>query len=280
MPKVIVEESTVFKTSVIGSDELALSEKTSVIKGTVLMVTDYSPARNQHIWLQFDMPLTAADGTTQLQEGYAYEPHVKLEGEEVNQVIKLDVPYFSQLNNDSNVFGSGSRQCNTTANAMLADYLLEGELTRRAREQGLNEPESAYIPLVAKYGDTTDHGAQTEALRDLGVESYFSYTLSEKDLLASLRVKVPVVIGVAYRSSGHIIVVIGYDHGSQRWLMNDPYGIRYGASDSYEVGANGAGDIYSQETMQRIYWDMGREAGWGRIVTSVRGQPTGLPTGL
>jgi len=32
--------------------------------------------------------------------------------------------------------------------------------------------------------------------------------------------------------------------------------------------------------MQKIFWDLGHEAGWGRIVTSVKGQPTGLPVGL
>ena len=280
MPKVISEENTVFKTQVLGSDELAKAEKASVYKGVELMVTEYAPARNQHIWLRLDAPLVALDGTTQLQEVYAYEHHVKLEGENVNQLIDLDVPYFSQLNNDTGIFGSGSRQCNTTSNAMLADYLLKGELTRKAREQGLREPESAYIPIVGKYGDTTDHSAQTKALRELGIESYFSYSLSEKDLLASLRAKIPVVIGVAYRSSGHIIVVRGYDPGTNLWLMNDPFGIRYGASNSYDVGANGRRDRYSQETMQSIFWDMGREAGWGRVVTNVKGNPTGLSSGL
>jgi hypothetical protein len=32
--------------------------------------------------------------------------------------------------------------------------------------------------------------------------------------------------------------------------------------------------------MQQIFWDLGREAGWGRIVTSVKGLLTGLSPGL
>lgn len=276
--KVITEVDTFLKQKVLGSGDLADSEKVAFSKNSQFEVLEYAPDRNQHVLLMLAQPITAKDGKTQLNKVYAYHPHIKIEGE--NQVIKLPVAYRSQLDNDDSIFGPGWRQCNTTSNTMLADYLLNGDLTRQAKEQGFPEPESVYMRVVVKYGDTTDHDAQTKALRELGIESYFSYTLSSKDMLTSLKAGIPVVVGFAYKGSGHICIVVGYDPEKQSWLVHDPYGTRHGASDSYDVGVGGAYDVYSNSVMQQVFWDQGGEAGWGRIVTSVKGKPTGLPTGL
>lgn len=280
MPKVIVEANTFVKAKVLGSNDLADSEKASLSQGSQLEISDFAPDRNQHVYLLLSTPLVAKDGTTQLHQVYAYDPHIKLEGEGANQVIKLPVSYRSQLDNDEAVFGPGWRQCNTTSNTMLADYLLQGELTKMAQQQGFPEPESVYMRIVGKYGDTTDHNAQTSALQELGIESYFSHTLSAKDVLTSLKAGIPVVVGFAYKGSGHICIIVGYDPTKQSWFVHDPYGTRHGASDSYDVGVGGEFDIYSDNVMQQIFWDQGGEAGWGRIVTSVKGKPTGLSTGL
>ncbi len=280
MPKAIAEFDTVLKKQLLGSEDLTPAEKILVPKGTSFFVTEYAPDRNQHLLLTLASPLTAQDGQSKLQKVYAYDPHIKIEGEETNQVIKLDVKYASQLNNDSSIFGPGWRQCNTTSNTLLADYLLKGELSQKAKEQGFPEPESVYMRIVKKYGDTVDHDAQTKALKELGIESYFSHTLSAKDLLASLKAGIPVVVGFAYKGSGHICVIVGLDPVKREWLVHDPYGTRHGAADSYDVGVGGPFDPYPYSVMQAIFWDQGGEAGWGRIVTSVRGKPTGLATGL
>lgn len=163
---------------------------------------------------------------------------------------------------------------------MVDYYLLKGKLTKMAQEQGFPEPESVYMRAVSKYGDTTDHTAQTAALKDFGIESYFSYSLSAKDLLISLRAGIPVVVGFAYKGSGHICIVVGHDPAARSWLVHDPYGTRHGSSDSYDVGVGGAFDLYSYDSMQQIFWDQGGESGWGRIVTSVEGKSTGLPSNL
>lgn len=276
--RVTTEVDTFLKHKVLGSGDLADSEKVVFSRASQIEVMEYAPDRNQHVLLILVQPIIAKDGKTELNKVYAYHPHIKIEGE--SQVIKLPVGYRSQLDNDESVFGPGWRQCNTTSNTMLADYLLDGELTREAQAQGFPEPESVYMRMVAKYGDTTDHEAQTQALRELGIESYFSYTLSSKDVLTSLKAGIPVVVGFAYKGSGHICIIVGYDPDKQSWLVHDPYGTRHGASDSYDVGVGGAYDVYSNSVMQQIFWDQGGEAGWGRIVTSVRGKPTGLPVGL
>ncbi|WP_204152502.1 C39 family peptidase [Leptolyngbya sp. CCY15150] len=285
MPKAIAELNTVLKKEVLGSGDLADSEKIYVPQGQAFFVSDYSPDRNQHMRLVLASPLTAQDKVHKLQVVYAYEPHIKLEGatpqvNDLNQLIKLPVKYCSQLNNDTAIFGPGWRQCNTTSNTMLADYLLKGALTEKAKQSGYQEPESVFMRIVGKYGDTIDHGAQTQALRALGIESYFSYSLSAKDVLASLKVGVPIVVGFAYKGSGHICVIVGHDPVKKAWLVHDPYGTRHGSSNSYDVGVGGIFDEYTYDTMQRIFWDQGGESGWGRIVTSVRGKATGLPTGL
>jgi len=280
MPKAIAEADTFLKKSLVGSSDLANSEKIFLKKGHEFFVTEYSPDRNQHLLLTLASPVTTMDGKTKIQKVYAYDPHIKIEGEDVNRLIKLPVKYACQLDNDEAIFGPGWRQCNTTSNTMLADYLLNGELSRMAQAQGFPEPESVYMRLVGKYGDTIDHDAQTWALKELGINSYFSYSLSAKDVLLSLKANVPVVVGFAYKGSGHICVIVGHDPDKKNWLIHDPYGTRHGASDSYDVGVGGQYDAYTYDVMQRIFWDGGGEAGWGRIVTSVKGKPTGLPSGL
>ena len=280
MPKAVATTATFLKAKLLGSEDLTDAEKIFVPKDHVFYVSTCAPARNQHYELELASPFPARDGTTKLQKVFAYAPHLEVEGAELSTVIELPVNYFSQLDNDPSVFGPGWRQCNTTSNTMLADFLLQGALTKQAKEQGFPEPESVYMRIVKKFGDTTDHGAQTKALRELGIESYFTYSLSPKDVLSSLQQSIPVVVGFAYKGSGHICVIVGYDPAKQDWLVHDPYGTRHGADDVYDVGVGGAYDRYTNAVMQQIFWDQGSEAGWGRIVTSVKGKPTGLPTGL
>ncbi len=280
MPKAIAQADTFLKKKLLGSTDLADSEKIFIKKDFAFYITEYSPDRNQHLLLTLASPFTAKDGKTQLQKVYAYEPHIKIEGENLNRLIKLPVKYCSQLDNDESIFGPSWRQCNTTSNTMLADYVLNGALTTMAKAQGFPEPESVYMRLVSKFGDTTDHDAQTWGLKELGINSYFSYSLSAQDLLLSLKANIPVVVGFAYKGSGHICVVVGHDPDKKVWLVHDPYGTRHGASDSYDIGVGGAYDTYSYDVMQQIFWDSGGESGWGRVVTSIKGKPTGLPSGL
>jgi GH24 family phage-related lysozyme (muramidase) len=269
------------KKRVMGSQDLTAAEKVFVPAGTVIAINSWVPDRSQHFKLQLRSPVTSQDGVTTMKEVYIYEPHFKIDGIKKDGVIKLPIRYRRQTDNEAySIFGPGWRQCNLTSNTMLADFLLNGELSRKAAEQGLREPESAYMRILERHGDTIDHDAQTRALSQLGIESYFSRSLSPEDLLNSLRSGIPVVVGFAYKSSGHICVLVGHDPERKAWLVHDPYGTRHGYSDSYDIGVGGEYDAYSYGTMQRVFWDMGREAGWGRIVTSVKGKPTGLPTGL
>jgi hypothetical protein len=239
-----------------------------------------TPDRFQHVKLKLVKPLLMADGATSLETVCAYAPHLAIEG--VSQVIRLPVTYRGQTDNDWHpTFRDGNRQCNLTACTMLADFLLDGELTRQAAAQGLKEPESAYQKILDDYGDTIHHEHQTSALKTLGIESYYTRArLSADELLMSLGLGIPVVLGVKYKDGGHIVLLVGHDPERRLWLVHDPYGTRHGASDSYDIGIGGAYDEYSYGTFDRIFWDRGPGTGDGRVVTSVKGAPTGLPTNL
>lgn len=194
--------------------------------------------------------------------------------------IKLDVPYFNQTDNDSNYFGSGSRQCCLTSNAMAANFILDDRklesLTKRAKRLGLNEPESAYGQVLNWYGDTTDHTANTQALEELSLQSYFSTSLSVRNAIASLDKKLPMPIGLHYKGDGHIVCLVGCDLEQEFFWVHDPYGIRAGRADYYESigGQSGKFDKYSFAIMEELW--ASQSDGWGRIFTSVDGKPTGL----
>ncbi|MGD1705202.1 C39 family peptidase [Dapis sp. BLCC M229] len=202
-----------------------------------------------------------------------------MEQSENTRVKKLDVPYFSQLDNDTLYFGPGSRQVNLTSCAMFL-AALKPQLMEESKIKNFKEFESYYGETLAKYGDTTDHDAQTKALKDFGVETYFSYTLSLDDLMLCLKAGYPAVLGVAYKTSGHMVVATGFDLDKEQIFVHDPYGIRYGSSNNYDVGAHGAYDTYSFDTLQQIWLDMGSEAGWGRIPVAVDNKKTGLDYNL
>ena len=271
---------TIFKQDVVGSQDLEPSEKVLVKAGTRLVVREITPDRFQHVKLRLDSPLLALDGLTSLSTVYAYQPHLQVDG--LPQIIKLPVNYRGQTDNDWHpTFGNGYRQCNLTSCTMLADFLLEGELSRRAAAAGRKEPESVYQEVLAKYGDTIDHNCQTKALKDFGIESYYTQqTLAADDLLLSLREGIPVVIGVKYKTGGHIVLLVGHDPARRLWLVHDPFGTRHGASDSYDIGIGGAYDEYSYDTFDRILWDRGPGTADGRIVTGIKGKTTGLTAGL
>jgi Papain-like cysteine protease AvrRpt2 len=194
--------------------------------------------------------------------------------------IKLKVPYFAQIDTRPD----GWRYCCAHSNAMLAAFCLGENYFRQA--QNYNQAEQYYIDELSQFGDTTDHNANTATLESLGIKSYWSQRLSPKDIQCSLLIGMPVVVGFAYKVSGHICIIVGRDGGD--WLVHDPYGRRNGTSNSYFIhstdgGREGAYDRYSAAAMDAIFWDQGgsdRESGWGRIVTSIKGLPVGNLVGL
>jgi hypothetical protein len=111
-------------------------------------------------------------------------------------------------------------------------------------------------------------------LQELGIDSYFTTSLDIPEAVAAILAGYPVVAGVEYKASGHMILLVGYDSVKREFLVHDPYGARAGASDWYaSIGEGGEYDVYSIATMEKI-WGY---SGWGRIPLSVAGKSTKLP---
>jgi len=260
--------NTIFKKYPKDARSLTVADKLNIAIGQAFQIDKIIPDRDQHSRVIF------TNSVQGWKEAYIYQPHWTLP---TNANILLTVPYFSQLDNDS---GQGGRECCGTSNAMMLNFLLAKarvpSLTEQAKGKGI-EPETIYFDVLSKYGDTTNHYANTQALREFGIESYWATNLSFKELLKSLKAGIPLVIGLHYKSWGHIVTAIGYRFDRNAAIVHDPYGARAGDSDTWAVigGDSGKADIYSDRVLQSL-WCSGRADGWGRIVTSVLGVPTGL----
>ena len=197
----------------------------------------------------------------------------------VNGVIQ-GVPYFAQVDSRSD----GYRYCFSHAIAMMI-AALQPDYIEWAKKNGYTQPENYYISKLAAYGDTTNNAAHIRCLKnEFNIDAYFSMQISPSDLKSAIDLGVPVPIGVAYKASGHWVLVKGYRNGG--YVINDPYGSRDGSNDYYPViasdqGKQGENEIYSQSVMNRIFWDgASADCGWAVIVTAVDGKPTGVKAGM
>jgi Peptidase_C39 like family len=165
----------------------------------------------------------------------------------------LPVPCWLQTDNKV----QPDRTCNTSSCAMVAKYL------------GANiNSDDEYWQIVSKYGDTTDHGAQTAALNQIGIKSTYRDNLEFADIDTSLANKKPVVLGIMHRGSesnptgGHMIVVIGKTPSGD-YIVNDPYG---SLNNGYTGDPKqGCGAVYSRAILQKRWLDRGPGTGAGRI---------------
>jgi Peptidase_C39 like family len=281
LTKATVVVETYLKRQLAPAGSLAPADRVKLPAGTVIQVRDHSTEKNQHHWLQLDQPIVAEDGKSKLDEVYVYDPHIQVDGERL--ILRLPVTYRSQMDNNPKWHGAPNRQCNVTSTVMLLDYILKGKLSKLSSEAGFREPEGYYGKILRqKYdSDTTDHDGHTVCLKEeFNVDSYWSKKLSARDIRRQLELGIPVVIGVAFKVSGHILCIVGIDESRGTYLVHDPYGIRYGASNSYDVGAWGAYDVYSIDVMDQLFWDGGPESGWGRVITAIDGKTTGMPDRL
>lgn len=271
---ITANSDTLIKKKAVASNYLTAAEKVVVPKGHKLGVLICKYDSNQHLYIK----LTTGN------EGYIYRPHWDL-GESLeapkngkfNDKGQLSVPYCNQNDNWDKFHGPGYRQCNLTSNTMMALALKPGFLEALYTSKGYKEPEDALGEIVAKYGDTTDHVAIGGGLAEIGIKSYFTYSASTKDLCLALDKGIPVVMGVAYKASGHMILAVGYNKDGV-WI-HDPFGVRIGMTDNYE-NASGKYDFVTYDWIQAKWLDMGNEAGWARFVTHVDDVATGVPSGL
>jgi hypothetical protein len=268
-PKTLrVLKTTFLKSRPIASKDLAPSEILQVRAGQTFEYDVFRFEQNQHAYVELLNPKA---------EGFIYLPHWVVPETEKQKEVKLAVPYFTQQDNWERYHGPGWRQCRLSSYCMMADYLLKGEITRIAKAQGLKEAEDLYGKVLSKYGDTTLPTPHTYALRDFGIEGYFSARSSIKDVIQVLDLKIPVPTGVAYKASGHWFCTVGYN--DRGFWIHDPYGCRVGMTDSYE-NVPGNYDFVTWDFLKAKFIDLGPEAGHTFFATAVKGKPTGVPLGL
>ena len=182
----------------------------------------------------------------------------------------LKVPYQSQLDNAS---GTGYRECFSSSCAMIAMYY------------GKVENDDAYNLVRQNYGDSTDAGAQVQALRELGLEARFMTTGTTDDIRRILDEGRPVAVGWLHKGhvsqpsgGGHWSVVVGYKIG--QWIMHDPNGEASLVSGGYTDNKDGSYQKYSYKNWNPRWIVGGEGDGWYLDVRdpSVKKRPAKQPT--
>jgi Peptidase_C39 like family len=237
--------------------EFALMWRNGQNKGAIDFVQVFQsyqalPHQNAALkWLQQSSQAQTLEGLEQMWQDWT-KAKVAAPAKE----IRLKIPYYQQVDNRFEPM----RTCNTSSCAMVARFL-------GARISG----DDHYYQLVRKYGDTTDHSAQTRALAELGIKSTWRTNLGFKDLDASLSVGLPVVIGILHRGTlaapegGHMIVVIG-STANKDYICHDPFGSLLDAGGGYTGDvSNGNGVVYSRPILNRRWLPEGDKSGWGRL---------------
>jgi hypothetical protein len=269
--KVTAKVDTILKSRLpLSGEVLSKNEKETIKKGTEIEVSSITPDKNDHLVIHLKGANTLS---SKKPRGFIYRHHWDYPDESV----LLPASYYWQTNNPS---GEGPRECCGTANAILLNYLLGGELDRQAAQKGISQPEAIYLDRLAHHGDTTNHGANTAASADFGVESFWSTSLTLADLYLALRNNIPMVLGLDYFSHGHIVCAVGLKLVAGLLIVHDPYGARLGPSNEWLSLLPEAGkyDRYTLDTLCRLWFPKDENGddtlGWGRIVTSINGKPT------
>lgn len=252
---------TILKAKLLPAEMLSAAQKKNIRKGEALQVSSVVPTKDQHL------KLTLINHAWDV--GYVYAPHWTYERE----TIILPSTYYYQTDNPS---GQGYRECCGTSNAIMLNAVLNGWLDAEAASQGIEQPESIYLSVLAEEGDTTDHGANTRALRRFGIESYWATNLTFDFYYKSIQAGIPVVMGLLYKGPNHGHVVCGNGYKLPNILyVHDPYGARERATDYWisnlpEAGKN---DEYTIGTMSKL-WLPEVNDGHGRVVVSIKGVDT------
>jgi hypothetical protein len=208
-------------------------------------------------WLQEQIP---SPTLAQFAEMYRADPPEKPEsspspGRPVGSIL-LQVPYEYQNDNAS---GTGYRECFSSSCAMVARFWRPGAIAN----------DDAYNRIRARFGDTTDSGAQLRALGSLGLQAQFRQNGGAADLERILREGRPVPVGWLHKGpvskpsgGGHWSVVIGFN--AEAFLHNDPNGEADLVNGGYASTAPtaGRGVRYSRRNWLQRWEADGRGSGW------------------
>ncbi|MBL1174430.1 C39 family peptidase [Pantanalinema sp. GBBB05] len=225
---------TILKQQILQSTQLPNAQKQDVKAGTVFNLAAHVPA-SDHI------KVTLANQALQGKNTwYAYQRHVAiLEDGKISfpQAVRLSIPYYDQLDNSENPFGT----CNVTSIAMCLAYMGIGR-----RRPELRFPDELYLYCEKNGLDRHEPADLKKLVEAYGCKDAFSTTASFERVKEWLVLGNPAVMHGYFTSYGHIVVAIGYN--AKGFIVNDPYGeLMYTAPGNsyYDTYASGAGLTYS-----------------------------------
>lgn len=171
---------------------------------------------------------------------YVFIDHVQMIDSKPPSIVRLNVPYKSQLDNENNPFGS----CNVTSIAMCLCYFgipsadsndiqLEDELYQVCENLKLNR----HLP---------EHLA--ELVRLYGFKDDIQRDAKWADVKQHLQKGNPCVVHGYFTDFGHIVAIVGYNE--KGWIVNDPYGEWF--TEGYDTYVSGAFLTYSYNMMERL----------------------------
>ena len=245
-----VLETTALKARPVQSAKLEDSEKATVRTGDLMRVHSfrYDP-ETKHVKVAF-----LHDSFKGKNTWYAFADYVQIlrdgkvlpwEQPQVPQSVpqsvsqggvRLNVPYFSQLDNEYEPHGT----CNVTSVAMCLAFL--GEKPENPNRQ-LEDELFEYV--VAQGWSRHSHSHLQQLARDYGYKDTFTVAAKWGDVKKHLEAGFPAINGGDYTDFGHIIVIVGYN--DEGWIVHDPYGHWY--EDGYDTNESGEFLVYSYGMM-------------------------------
>jgi uncharacterized protein YvpB len=170
---------------------------------------------------------------------WVYAKHVQvLKDGKAAISVKLDVPWFSQLDNNLNPHGA----CNVTSVAMCLTYL-------GLRPQSGQQMEDEFYQYCENNG--LDRHVPVDLARLITVHGYrdnFQSRTTWDAVRQWLDGGNPVIVHGWFTNSGHIMPIIGYNDDG--WIVNDPNGKWLETRGNYDTNASGAGRTYSHAAME------------------------------
>jgi len=220
-------KDTVLKLSAASASTLGEDQKFAIASGTTVEVLAYKQADDKHFYITFSQGFGPANRNT----WYVYSNHVEVtlrSGQRLsitppvvtprppasnNGVVKLAVPYLSQLDNSKNPFGS----CNVTSIAMCLKYF--GVQQKNPRKQFEDELQDWLEARGLRRHSPHDLVKAAEAY---GCDDNFNSRATLEQLKQWLAQGNPAVVHGYFTNYGHIVCVIGYNE--RGLIVHDPYG--------------------------------------------------------
>ena len=246
MPKLLVTHDTVFKPEPIESKFLDKSTLFRPKKGDVLGYVSRIDI-GSHSRVVLDNPL----GGRKIY--YIFDDHVDYDFDNLGRSVCLDVPYFSQMDNKRNPYGS----CNVTSVAMCLKFFGKIDATN---------PDELLQFMSAKGWDRHVHDHLSRLIQSFGIENKFSVATTFDAMRDHLRANKPVIYSGRFTRSGHIIVLKGFNNNA--FVVNDPYGEYYSRGYKRNIigGAHYGKDLaYSFNLLQKVSYS-GSKRGWAHLV--------------